>query len=102
MSYWKRFSGIALSLMLLFGVAACAVEQEEEGNLPEYEVTQEEEGNMPEYDVEAGDVDVETEEKTVTVPEGIDVETPAEEAAEDPANDDGEIEDSVEHDDGEN
>jgi|GEM_PF-3492133 len=92
MSNWKKFSGIALSLMLLFGVAACSVEQTEEGNMPEYEVTQEEEGNMPEYDVDAGDIEVEGEEKTITVPD-VDIQSPeedeAEDAAEEAAEDDG-------------
>lgn len=97
MSYWKRFSGIALSLMLLFGVAACSVEQEEEGNMPEYEVTKTEEGNMPEYDVEAGDVEVGTEEKTVTVPD-VDIQSPEEDAAEDAAEE--EAERQAEEDDG--
>ncbi len=92
MSYWKRFSGIALSLMLLFGVAACSIEQEEEGNMPEYEVTKTEEGNMPEYDVDAGDVEVGTEEKTVTVPD-VDIQSPEEDEAEDAAQGDVEEDD---------
>ncbi|HSN70960.1 MAG TPA: hypothetical protein VLT59_05600, partial [Steroidobacteraceae bacterium] len=61
-----------------------------EGNLPEYEVRQTEEGRapdidvdaeggrLPEYDVETPDVDVGTEEKTITVPD-VDVTMPDEE-----------------------
>lgn len=52
------------------GLAACDVEQTEEGEMPEVNV---EGGNMPEYDVDAADVDVEMEERTVEVPT-VDVE----------------------------
>ena len=47
------------------GVAACDVEQTEEGELPEVNV---EGGNMPEYDVDTPEVNVEMEERTVEVP----------------------------------
>jgi hypothetical protein len=82
----KRFAGAATAALLLFGFAACTVEQEEEGNLPEYEIEQTEEGNLPEYDVDAADVEIGTEEKTITVPD-IDIHMPdedpdAEDAAE--------------------
>ena len=46
-----------------FTLAACDVDQTEEGELPEVEV---EEGQMPEYDV---DSNVEVTEDTVTVPD---------------------------------
>lgn len=65
----KRIAGAALSLMLVFGLAACTVEKTEEGNLPEYEVTKTEEGNLPKYDVDAPDVDIEMTEKTIKVPD---------------------------------
>jgi hypothetical protein len=81
MSKLKRFAGVALSALLLFGFAACTVEQEEEGNLPEYEIEQTEEGELPEYDVDAADVEIGTEEKTITVPD-VDIE-PSEEDQED-------------------
>lgn len=51
--------GFALSL------GACDVEQTKEANLPEVEVKG---GNLPEYDVDAPDVDVTTETRTVEVP----------------------------------
>lgn len=62
----------AVLLMATLSLAACDVEQTEEGSLPEVDV---EGGNMPEYDVDTADVDVGTEEKTVTVPD-VDVTMP--------------------------
>ena len=59
------FALAALALPL----AACDVEQTEEGELPEVEG-----GNLPEYDVDAADIDVGTTEATVETPE-IDVTT---------------------------
>lgn len=53
----------ASSLALALG--ACDVEQTEKAELPEVEVKG---GNMPEYDVDAADVDVTTEKRTVEVP----------------------------------
>lgn len=88
MSKLKRFAGVALSALLLFGFAACTVEQEEEGNLPEYEVEQTEEGELPEYDVDAADVEVGTEEKTITVPD-VDVEPSEEDTEDEGTEDDG-------------
>lgn len=51
-------AGLALSL------SACDVEKTEEGEPLDVEV----EGELPEYDVDAADVDVSTEERTVEVP----------------------------------
>ncbi|MEO1168216.1 MAG: hypothetical protein AAFW97_05850 [Pseudomonadota bacterium] len=63
---------IAFALAVLAApLAACDVEQTEEGEMPEIEV---EEGNMPEFDVDTADVDVGTTEETVSVPD-IDVST---------------------------
>lgn len=73
--------------------ASISATQTEEGNLPKYEIEKTEEGNMPEYDVEgdmsggempsmdvdAPEVDVETEERTMEVPTGMSVE-PADDA----------------------
>lgn len=53
-------------------LAACDVDQTEEGELPEVDV---EEGNMPEYDVEGPDVDVGTTTETVEVPT-VDIDGP--------------------------
>ncbi|WP_324260909.1 hypothetical protein U4960_12210 [Altererythrobacter sp. H2] len=74
----KMVSVFAASAAAL-ALGACDVEQTEEGEMPEIEV---EGGNMPEYNVDAPDVDVTTEERTVEVPV-IDVE-PAD-ASEEPA-----------------
>lgn len=54
------------------GLAACDVEQTEEGDLPEIDIDAQG-GNMPEYDVDTADVEIGTEERTVDVPT-IDVE----------------------------
>lgn len=61
----KKFALAAVASTLALGLAACDVDQTEEGSLPEVEV---EGGNMPEFDVEAPDVDVGTETTTVEVP----------------------------------
>lgn len=90
-------AAIAVSGLAL---AACDIDQTEEGempevdvsgdpgNLPEYEVRKTEEGrapdldvdtrggNLPEYDVDGPEVDVETEERTVRVPSEVEVTFP--------------------------
>lgn len=72
--------------------ASMSVTQTEEGNLPKYEIEKTEEGNMPKFDAEgdisggempevdvnAPEVEMETEEKTIEVPTGMSVD-PAEE-----------------------
>lgn len=80
----KQLLTLALVAFLGFGLAACTVEQTEEGNLPEYDVEQTEEGNFPEYDVDAADVEVTTETREITVPD-VDIE---------PADPDNEIDDN--------
>lgn len=71
----KKFIATALATTAALGLAACDVEQTEEGNLPEYEVEQTEEGNMPEYDVDAAEVSVEPTTEEVEVPSlDVDVE----------------------------
>lgn len=59
----KRIIAIAFAATAGLGLAACDVEQTEEGEMPEVEG-----GNMPEYDVETPEVEVGTEEETVEVP----------------------------------
>lgn len=49
-------------------LAACDIDQTEEGEMPQVDLSYEE-GNMPEYDVDTADVEVGTEEKTVEVPD---------------------------------
>ncbi|MEQ8410319.1 MAG: hypothetical protein RIC51_01575 [Erythrobacter sp.] len=60
----KRIIATTFAATAALGLAACDVEQTEEGEMPELEG-----GNMPEYDVDTPEVDVETEERTVEVPE---------------------------------
>jgi len=59
-----------MTFIMLFGLYACNVEQEEAGDLPEVDV-ETEAGDMPEYDVNWADVDVNTRTKTVTVPKVV-------------------------------
>ena len=61
----KRLIATSLVIPFAMGLAACDVDQTEEGEMPDIQV---EGGNMPEYDVETADVDVGTEERTVEVP----------------------------------
>jgi len=49
----------------IMGLAACDVEQTEEGEMPEVSV---EGGNLPEYNVDVPEVVVGTEERTIDVP----------------------------------
>lgn len=76
----KLIAMLCLSILVL-PLAACSVEQTEEGELPEVSA---EGGNMPEYDVDAADVTVGTEEREVTVPD-VDIEPPSEDEEEPPA-----------------
>lgn len=68
---------IVLALAVAFGIYFVDVDQTEEASLPDVDVSVEG-GNLPEFDAEVGDVDVGTEEVTVTVPT-VDVESPEEE-----------------------
>lgn len=61
----KKLIAAALFVPLAMGLTACDVDQTEEGEMPEVEVTG---GNMPEFDVETADVDVGAEKKTIEVP----------------------------------
>ena len=71
--------GIIVAVLVVLGLFFFFdMDQTQDGELPNVEVTG---GEMPEYDVEAGDVDVGTTERTVTVPT-IDLESPEEEAVE--------------------
>lgn len=61
-----RIFGALLAPVLAFGLAACTVDQTEEGDLPDVDV---EAGELPEYDVDAADVDVNADTTTVIVPD---------------------------------
>lgn len=68
----KRIITAALFAPLAIALAACDVDQTQEGELPEVEVKG---GQMPEFDVETADVDVGTKQTTVEVPD-VDITMP--------------------------
>lgn len=70
-----KLLALLIAPVFALGMAACDVDQTEEGEMPEVEV---QEGELPAYDVDAADVEIN--EDTVTVPD-IDVTDP--DAAED-------------------
>lgn len=79
---FKKSAPLVLMLALLSTFATgCRVRQTEEGEMPDIDV-QAEGGNLPEYDVDAADVDVKTEERTIKVPD-VDVTMPPENDNED-------------------
>jgi len=63
----------ALCAIASIALTACDVQQTEEGEMPEVDMSVEE-GNMPEYEVDAPEVKVGTTETEVEVPE-VDVST---------------------------
>lgn len=63
---------LALLIAPMFFMWGCDVDQTQEGEMPDVDV---EGGEMPEYDVDAPDVDVGTQEETITVPD-VDVDMP--------------------------
>ncbi len=71
---WKSLVLMVALLMTLSLGTACRVQQTEEGELPDVKV-EAEGGKVPEYDVDAADVEVTTEERTVKVPD-VDVTMP--------------------------
>lgn len=73
---WKSLVLMVALLMTLGLGAACRVQQTEEGEMPDVDVSAEG-GKVPEYDVDAADVEVKTEERTVKVPD-VDVTMPEE------------------------
>ena len=78
----KLIATLCLSILIL-PLAACSVEQTEEGEMPNVNVNATE-GEMPEYDVDAADVEVGTETKEIEVPD-VDIQSPEEDEAEDMA-----------------
>jgi hypothetical protein len=59
-----RLFGALLAPLFALGVAACTVEQTEEGEAPEVDA-----GELPEYDVQPADVDVNWDTTTVRTPD---------------------------------
>ncbi|HYG63839.1 MAG TPA: hypothetical protein VEL74_14775 [Thermoanaerobaculia bacterium] len=66
------------ALVATIATTGCRVQQTEEGEMPDVDVSAEG-GKMPEYDVDAADVEVKTEERTIKVPD-VDVKPPAEDS----------------------
>lgn len=64
MTWTIRMTGVLMCVVLVSG---CQVEQEQQADLPEADVDVQG-GQWPEYDVRWADVDVGTEERTITVP----------------------------------
>ncbi len=62
----KKLLGMMFAILLVMPFAACNVEKEQEGEMPEVEVQG---GQMPEYDVDAPEVEVGTDTTAVEVPE---------------------------------
>ena len=69
---WKQ-ALVVPALVLMTLATGCRVEQEQAGELPDVDVDVEP-GQLPEYEVEGPDVEIGTEEKTITVPD-VDVDT---------------------------
>lgn len=64
----KKFLATTALTIATLGLAACDVEQTEEGAMPEVEG-----GNLPEYDVDTATVDADAGTETVEVPDTIEV-----------------------------
>ncbi|HEX6589211.1 MAG TPA: hypothetical protein VF039_09320 [Longimicrobiales bacterium] len=75
----RKFLSLLVAPLFAFGLAACDVDQTQEGDLPDVDV---EGGQVPEYDVDAADVDVGTDTQTVVVPD-VDVQNEGEPEAQD-------------------
>ena len=75
----RKFLSLLVAPLFAFGLAACDVDQTEEGSLPDVDV---EGGQVPEYDVDAADVDVGTDTQTVVTPD-INVQNEGEPEAQD-------------------
>lgn len=58
---------VAMAIASAFALSACEVEKTQEGELPDVDVDVEG-GQLPRYEVDAPDVDVEMEERTIEVP----------------------------------
>ena len=71
-------AAIVAVIAIGFGIYMVDIDQTEEAALPEVSV---EGGQMPEFDAEVGDIEVEQEEVTVTVPE-LNVTPPEDDVAE--------------------
>ncbi len=75
----RKFLSLIMAPLFAVGLAACDVDQTEEGELPDVDV---EGGQVPEYDVDAADVDVGTDTQTVITPD-VDIQNEGESEAQD-------------------
>jgi uncharacterized lipoprotein len=75
MEVQMKVTAAALMIVSALGLAACDVDKTQEGEAPNVNV---EGGQLPKYDVDAPDVDVNKEQRTVTVPD-VDVDVNKEE-----------------------
>ena len=75
----RKFLSLLVAPLFAFGLAACDVDQTEEGSLPDVDV---EGGQVPEYDVDAADVDVGADTNQVITPD-INVQNEGEPEAQD-------------------
>jgi len=64
----RIFTTMTAMTLLTFALAGCDVDKTEEGSLPNVDVSGDP-GSLPEYDVDGPNVDVGTEEKSVTTPD---------------------------------
>ena len=75
----RKILSLMVAPLFALGLAACDVDQTEEGDLPDVDV---EGGAVPEYDVDAADVDVGTDTQTVITPD-VDIQNEGEPEAQD-------------------
>ena len=75
----RKFLTLIMAPLFAVGIAACDVDQTEEGSLPDVDV---EGGQVPEYDVDAADVDISTDTQTIVTP-NVDVQNDGEPEAQD-------------------
>ncbi|MEM8808166.1 MAG: hypothetical protein AAGF01_19265 [Cyanobacteria bacterium P01_G01_bin.38] len=64
---WTRLLVVPAAMLIAFS-AGCRIEQESAGEMPDVDVDVDA-GEVPEYEVEGPEVEVGTQEETVTVPE---------------------------------
>lgn len=76
----KKTFTVLTAAMFALSLSACDVDQTEEGSMPDVDVDVEG-GNLPEFDVDAPEVEVKMEEKTIEVPV-VDVEAVGDAAGE--------------------
>lgn len=73
-----KSAALVVALGSVLSLSACNVEKTQEGELPDVDVNAKS-GQLPEYEVETADVDVNTKETTVKVPD-VDVDVSSNEA----------------------